>query len=236
MKHSRYIRRFDDRKNAQQLVLTIAGIIALLFIFFAVGIPFLIKLSSTIAGFKKETVTNTNETQVVLEPFLDPLPVATFSARINVTGSANSGESVTLYVNGDKFNEKIVGKDGVFEFNNVPLDKGTNDVYAVSKVVNKESQPSQKYKIVMETEPPTLTIDSPVEGSNFKRENREIEIRGQTDSEATVSLNDRFVFVNPSGYFSEMYRLNDGENKLEFKATDPAGNVQTVSIKVTYEP
>ncbi len=236
MRHIRYTRRTDDRKSAQQLVLSIAGIISLLFIFFFVGIPFLIKFSSFIAGFKKETVVQNNETGVVLEPFLDPLPEATFSARISISGNATSGDSVILYVNKEKISEKIVGKDGVFSFNNVPLDKGKNEIYSVSKSGNKESQPSEKYTIIMESEPPKLTIESPSDGSVFKRENRDIEIRGQTDEDAGISLNQRFVFVNPNGSFTTTYRLNDGENKLEFISTDQAGNTETVILTITYQP
>lgn len=239
MRHTRYSRssrRSDDRKNAQQLVLIVVGIVSLLFIFFFVGLPLLIKLSSFIAGFKKDIgTTAVNEDQVILEPFLDPLPEATFSATIAVTGSANSGNNIVLFVNNSKESEKLVGKDGVFEFKNVALDKGTNSIYVIAEESNKKSQPSETFSVVMDNEPPSLAIDAPVDGGTFRRDEREIAIRGTTDSEATITLNGRSVFVNSNGSFSDTYRLNDGENKLEFTAVDPAGNTQKTTITVTYE-
>lgn len=237
MRHIRYTRKSEDKKSAQQLVLLIVGILSLLFIFFFIGLPVLLKLSSFIAGFKKDTGTTTvNEDQVILEPFLDPLPEATFSATIAVSGSATSGNNIILFVNSSKKSEKLVGKDGVFEFKNVTLDKGTNSIYVIAENGDKKSQPSETFNVVMDNQPPNLAIDSPIEGSTYRRENREIEIRGLTDSGATVSLNDRFVFVNPNGSFSQIYRLSDGENKLEIISVDQAGNIQKTTVTVTYEP
>lgn len=238
MKHSRYIRRkaFEERKSLQQLVLSILGIISLLFLFFYIGIPSLVKLSSLIAGFKKDITTVQNENNVISEPFLEPLPVATNSAKITISGSANTGETVLLFLNNDKTAEKLVGKDGQFAFTNISLDTGTNDIYAIAKLNDKESLPSQKLKVSYQNEPPKLEVESPKDGEVFKRENKEILIKGKTDEEAIVSVNDRLIIVDPNGNFSTTLRLNDGENKLEIKAADNAGNSQKVDLKVIYEP
>jgi len=238
MRHTRNLRRgsSEEKKSLQQLVLSILGIISLLFLFFYLGIPLLVKLSGFIAGFKKETAPTQNETNIVSEPFLDPLPTATNSAQIQVSGSANPGDDVILFVNDSKSGDKIVGKDGLFSFNNVSLDEGINEIYAQAKAGSKESSPSIKVKIVYKNNPPKLEIESPKNGDVFKREQREIDIKGITDEEVTVSINDRLIIVEPNGNFSSTYRLIDGENKIEVKATDSAGNTQTVEIKVTYEP
>lgn len=226
----------EQKKSLQQLVLALLGIVALIFLFIFVGFPFLIRFSSFIAGFKNEDSTIQNESVIVLEPSIDNLPTATNSAQIIVTGSANSGDNVILYLNNEKLTEEIVGQDGLFSFSNVSLRNGTNEIYAISKIGNKESKPSETVSIIYNNEPPKLDIESPKNGDVFKRENRDIEIKGTTNEGLTVTLNDRFVFVEPNGSFTYKYSLSDGENKLEIKAIDNAGNAQTATITVSYEP
>lgn len=238
MKHLRFLKRrtADERKSFQQLVLSVLGIVSLLFFLFFVGIPLIIKVSSSIAGFKKESSLIQNDPSIILEPFIESLPAATNSATIAVSGSANEGETILLYVNSLKKEEKVVGKDGSFAFNNVSLEKGANQIYAVSKLGDKQSQPSNKTTIFYKNEPPKLEVETPKDKDVFKRENQEIEIKGRTNDEITLTINDRLIIVDPGGSFSAKYRLSDGENKLSILAVDSAGNTQKVELTVTYEP
>lgn len=203
---------------------------------FFVGIPLVIKVSSFIAGFKKENTVIQNDPSIILEPFIDTLPIATNSAKIDISGSASEGETVILYVNSVNKDEKVVGKDGLFTFNNVVLEKGENQIYAVSKKEDKQSQPSRKITVLYKDTPPKLEVETPKDKDIFKRENKEIDILGNTDEEVSLFVNDRLIIVDPGGGFLSKYRLSDGENKLEVKAVDSAGNTQKVEITVTYEP
>lgn len=238
MKHLKSLRRKsnEEKKIIQQLAISILGIISFLIFIIYLGFPVVIKVSSFIAGFKKENILTSNNQSIVIEPFLDPLPATTNSARINISGNANEGETVVLYINNSIRDEKIIGKDGHFNFDNISLEEGENQIYTISKKDNQESQPSKKINILFDDEPPKLEIETPKNNDIFKKDSQEINIVGRTNEEANLFINNRSVIVNQGGNFSTKYKLSQGENKLEIKAVDPAGNIQTLEINVTYEP
>lgn len=187
------------------------------------------------AGFKNETTLNQEDTEILIEPFLDPLPEAVNHSQITISGSGISGNTVILYLNEKKVDEQIVGNDGQFAFRSVTLNKGNNSVYAISTLKENESPQSKTITVIYKDQPPKLEIETPSNGASFKREEKEIEIKGQTDEGVTVTVNERFVYVSPSGSFSLDYRLSEGENKLKIEAIDNADNKKTVEMTVTYE-
>ncbi len=227
--------RREDKKLISQLIISIVGIISLLFLFLYVGVPALLRLSSIIAGFKKESITNESNPELILEPFLDPLPLATNSAKLIVNGSSNPGYNVILYLNGVELEEKLVGNDGYFKFNNINLKEGDNEIYTVAKKDDQKSSPSQTVNVNFKKNAPKLEIENPKDGDSFRRDEREISIKGLTDEGNSLTLNDRFIYVSPDGSFSSNFRLNDGENKLEFKAIDRAGNETKTTLTVNYQ-
>lgn len=227
---------YEQRKNYQQFLLSIGGIIALMFLFLFVGLPFILKLTGSIAKFKAEEPNSTNATTIISEPFIDPLPQATNKQSVTVTGSAIEGTTVILYLNQSKYKDTITAKDGSFQISNVPLKTGSNSIYAVSKEENTKSKPSKVITIIYKSKAPELSIESPNDGSSFKRDERTIEIKGLTEEDITVTVNDRFIFVSSNGSFSTSYALSEGENILVFKAVDLAGNETEETITVSYEP
>lgn len=168
-------------------------------------------------------------------PILSAPPVATTSATIAVTGYGQAQTDVILVVNGSQQDSKPVADDGTFSFE-AQLSEGENTIAAFSKSKSeKESELSQAYTVVMDTQPPTLEIAQPTDGQSIElRRNQNTTISGKTDPGSTVTVNGRMIYAQTDGSFSSQYQLNEGENTLDFIAIDKAGNETKKSLKVTF--
>lgn len=60
-------------------------------------------------------------------------------------------------------------------------------------------------------------------------------IRGLTEAQATVSINDEIVSLNDNGTFIHTIKLKKGENTIIIVATDPSGNQTKKEFKVIYK-
>lgn len=90
----------------------------------------------------------------------------------------------------------------------------------------------QSANVVVDTVPPMLRLANLDEVSRVRDANLTIE--GLTDSDAVVQLpNDATVIpVNADGRFNIKQQLLEGANVIEVSATDPAGNVSSLSREV----
>lgn len=167
-------------------------------------------------------------------PQLSPLPEATFSGKINVTGTAILGEKVEIYVNGEKRNEKDLSDGSNFEFESVVLKGGNNTIEVISKNDNGDSQPA-RIEIIKDDSKPEITIDEPgLEAEKYGPGEDSISIRGTVDEEAKVYVNDHLVFVSNEGSFTFDGNLSEGLNKFVVRAIDKAGNESEKLVRVTY--
>ncbi len=232
----RHTRSSENKKLKYRVLLFFGASIFLVFFILKFGLPALLNLSTFIAGFSKDTTPVTSENEFVVTPILYGNDIATNSAQITVSGVSQEGYTVALYSDGEKIDEVIVGRDGAFNFDKVRLAKGSNEFYTIATYNNKQSNPSETIQVTYKNEPPKLEIRSPENGAKFRREQKSIEITGSTDPEVVLSVNNRYVIVEPSGNFTTNYSLSDGSNKLEFVAKDTAGNENKASLELTYEP
>jgi len=114
------------------------------------------------------------------------------------------------------------------------LEKGDNNVYI--RVKSKDSKIEKKtitYKVFFKNERPKLEINEPADNSNTN--NQEIKIKGSTDKETHININDLPVVVDANGNFETSVRLKDGDNQIVITAADIAGNMETKSLKVIYQ-
>jgi cytoskeletal protein RodZ len=81
--------------------------------------------------------------------------------------------------------------------------------------------------------PPKLNIFSPKNGI-ITKENK-IELLGQTDEDATVTLNGINILVRDDGKFFDTLNLNDGENLVEIIAISRYGKINKKTIKVSFK-
>jgi len=77
--------------------------------------------------------------------------------------------------------------------------------------------------------PPSLTISSPKAGSVTSQE---VTVSGQTDSNATVFVNNESVFLTSDGKFTKRITLFPGETILTIKAKNRLGKETVVTREI----
>jgi flagellar hook assembly protein FlgD len=98
---------------------------------------------------------------------------------------------------------------------------------------------TQSANVVVDTGPPTLRVANLDEVSRVREANLTIE--GLTDPDAVVQVvgDPKIVPIDAEGRFNLKRQLVEGSNNLQISATDPAGNVATITreiILVTQPP
>ena len=160
---------------------------------------------------------------------------ATKEKLLTVTGFGEAGSEVVLVLNGEEVSRLDIGDDGGFSFE-IELMDGENKIAAFSiNDQDKESALSREYAVTLDTETPTIVIDSPKDGAVIElRENQLTTIQGVTEPQAKVYVNDRLTMAKSDGKFSIQYQLQEGENKIRIRAIDKAGNELMKEIIVQF--
>lgn len=234
MQYSR-LRKFEEKRQEKKIITSIIGIIAI-FIFLGIfGVRILIGFSllvDKLRGTPQQQVTQ----QLMLPPELDPLPIATNSASIAVSGKGQSGMTVIVYINDTDTEKTTVDKDGSFTIPTVKLIEGANTISAKQTDDNKNvSVLSEVFTVISKKSKPTLEITYPADNAQIRQEQNSITITGKTNDEAnTVTINDRFVIVRSDGSFSYDLNVPDGDSVIKIVAIDTAGNQITMERKINY--
>ncbi len=235
MAYSR-LSRVSDRKEKRRLVLAIVGIIAIFTLILAFGVKALIGFSLLVEKLRGGTSPITQQTQtIIIPPTIDPPASATNSATISVTGKAQTGLTLILYVNNTEYKKLSVKDDGTFKLSSVPLTTGANTISA--KLTDEKGNISDLSNIVSVSygnTPPRLVISDPTDNTTVSGDPNIVTVNGMTDDNVTVTINDRMVVIKTDNSFSFNYPLNEGDNILNIVATDAAGNQTTLQRKVTY--
>jgi len=217
------------------IIWTITIGFGLLLAFLFIGLPLLAKLSLFLTEIKgKENLIVTDQ----IPPFPPQLEVpysATNSAQITLSGTAEANSTVTLYLNDQPLKEILVGKDGTFT-KRVTLDDEENKITAIAtdQAGNKSSF-SAVTTIFYKKKLPLLEIESPRD-EKLEVNKKELEIKGRTDPEVSLTINQRLVLVENDGSFSHLITLSTGENLIEIMAVDQAGNQTKAERKIIYTP
>ena len=235
MRRSRLSKK-SERKSTQTLVLSVLGIAAVLFLLFRYGIP-LISDASFLFGRvtsspKTDDSSKKDEDKHVPSPDLDSLPKATKEQNITITGTSLSSLKVSIYLNGSKDNETEVSDDGTFEFS-VELSERDNIIKAKAFNDKGESDFSDSVSINYKKSGPELSIDSPSDNADLKGQNP-IEVKGKTDPDVTVTINDFQAVTSSDGTYSYLLTLKGGGNEIKAIAVDLAGNKTEKIIRVNY--
>jgi bacillopeptidase F len=199
------------------------------------GIPALIKLAIFMGNLKNTT------TPVEMAyhlppppPHLKALPEATNSAQINLTGSSQAGDTVELFLSEISRGQVVAENDGSFQFNQITLTQGVNDFFAKSTDRNGiQSQPSNHLRLELDQQPPLLTVTEPADKTVFNLRQTSINIKGETEAEVTLFINDHLVILDQNNRFNYPFTLNNGENMVKITATDKAGNQTEKELTLT---
>ena len=229
----------EERRNTRNAILLIILTIVLAVALFFYGVPLLGKFTTFVASFKKTKVTNSavSDTTPPAPPRFDTFSEFTNKNKITLTGWAEPGSTVKLTFNGQVQETQADGTSGNFSLDE-NLVNGENDFSATAKdPAGNESQPTKTYKINFNNKPPSLTVNSPSDGSQFFGTNqRQITINGKTDANVQITINDRIVFVEDDGSFQFTTTLSEGQNKFTIKAVDQAGNSTEKDIALSFSP
>lgn len=81
---------------------------------------------------------------------------------------------------------------------------------------------------------PTISITSPISGSTIRKE--DTVVSGVAKNISFISLNDRPIFIDEKGTFSEKLLLYPGYNIITMKARDKFGASTEKRIEIVYQP
>jgi bacillopeptidase F len=229
------MRRQQIKQTERNLLLVIVGVATLLVLFVFFGVKLLVNFSLFVEKKTDSSDKEPTKNVVMVSPILDPITSATNSASIDITGIAGSGEYVTLYINGKQLKKADVKEDNTFIFRDVELDSGDNTIKAKAFTKdNKESKFSDTESITFSNKAPSLSVDFPTDGETYHKDNNPLRVRGKTDKNIRVTINDFWAMVDDSGNYYYNLPLQNGDNQITVVATDEAGNKSTKSLKVSY--
>ncbi len=214
------------------IILTIGVVIFL----FVIGIPAVGRVATFVSGLRSNnSLITSNDKTPPAPPTFRSFPDFTNQQTANISGNAEPGSTVKLTFNG-KAQETLVDKNGNFSFQNLSLLDGDNTFSAVAvDSAGNTSQKTSQNKIAFDNKPPSLTVDSPPDGSKFFGSGqRQVTIQGTTDSGAAITINDRIVSVDDSGKYQYSTTLSGGDNKLTVKSVDQAGNSTEKDITISF--
>ncbi|MCL4360083.1 Ig-like domain-containing protein [Patescibacteria group bacterium] len=238
MAYSR-LSRFEEKRQKRRLIYSLLGSVAILAFIFFFGFKLLVNFSVLLEKFQGGSGTSATQSASVniLPPALDPLPEATNSADLTVTGKGQPGLTVILYANGTEASRLPVDSTGLFRTVYTADGDGAQTISA--KLTDNKGNVSDLSNIISTTvkrSKPTLTIDQPGENATVNGDPNTTTVSGKTDPEDTVTINGRVAVVRDDGSFSYTIQLNEGDNILTATATDTAGNETTVERHVSYHP
>lgn len=226
-----------QKKELTSTIIVFAVILLItLYFIFTVGIKLLLNVSVFIANLtsKKTETIFTKNSDIYGSVNIDSIPSATNSAKIVVTGSVFNLNLVEFYVNGEKVKETTLSASDNFSEEIGDLKNGNNEIYVKAKTQDgKIVKQSKKFTVLYKSEKPKLEIQEPTEAS--KTSKSEIKIKGSTDKETFIKVNDFPVVVDAIGNFETNIRLKEGDNTITIIAEDQAGNREQKTLTITYQ-
>jgi bacillopeptidase F len=229
--------RSAERKLTKKLFLAITGSIGLVIFIAVFGLKILINFSLLVDKIRGNTEKNiTSTSSLILPPTLDPLPYATNSAVLSISGRGKNGLGVIVFLNGKEYRKLKIEDNGTFSVRDITFKEGLNTLHAqLFDVQGNRSGISATESVTITKKQPVLEISSPNNNDTITGDNNIIVITGKTNEENTVTVNDRIAVVGVNGIFMLRYPLNEGDNTLIITASDPAGNQKKEERKIKYQ-
>lgn len=226
-----------QQKNFRRtIILIIIVIFAIVYFIFSYGFKLLLTVSTFIASLNNRK----SETQIIKKEdeygliSIDSIPSSTNSAKIYVGGSVINFNKVYFYINGDQV--KDINLNSSDNFNEIigDLKVGNNEIFVKGKQDDKSAGKKTKiYNIIYKDTKPKLDITEPQD--NTKTSKNEITIKGSTDKETFIKINNLPIVVDSLGNFQTTLMLQEGDNNITISAEDIAGNTENKTMKVAYQ-
>lgn len=235
VRKTRLERKTDEQITKKTMTL---GLVTVLFLVFLVvfGIPFLVRFAVFLGDMKnRNQPTSTDTTLPPLAPRMFIAYEATNSAKINISGTAETKTAVELLKNDTLVTKSEVSVTGDFAFDNIDLDKGLNRFSAVAiSEKGVRSTVSKEVAIVFDDQPPELVVFTP-EKDEVTVDTADYTISGSSEKGVSITINARVAMVDNDGKFKLKVQLSSGKNEEEIIATDTAGNQTKKTVRITYD-
>jgi len=234
-KRSRLERKSDDQITKKTISLGIFTILLFILVIFF-GLPFLIKFSVFLGESKSKREGTVKD--VVLPPLAPRLVVpfeATNSAKIDISGLAESGVTVELLKNDVSMGKAEVSSNGDFTFSGIDLNDGDNGFSAIAlSDKSGNSDKSKTINVAFDNQAPELTMTNPTEDS-ITVDYADFDVVGKSEKGVSALVNGRVAMVDDEGKFKLKIQLNAGDNNIEIIVKDLAGNETKKTIKIKYD-
>lgn len=230
------LERVRSRKAGKQGVIYLVLAVLLIIATIAWGLPAVAKITGILIKTDNPMIV---DEQRPTPPIFSDIPEATYSGKVKIAGFAQPGLDVILFINGAEYESKLVAESGTFNFEKVSLAEGDNTAYAYTATPRDlRSEQSKTYVIVLDTTKPVVTLDTPKDGDVFRGQGQRITNFTGSVSElgSKVFIGERMVIVSSDGKFSLPYQLVEGDQEIQMRAIDKAGNDNSSSIKLRWEP
>ena len=203
---------------------------------FSFGLNFLINASIFFAKFSHKKTTpqtiTSSPKNVFYQLAISEIPEATNEATFVLVGQEQNFSKINFYLNGEKV-KTISPEKEEFKETLKGLKEGKNILYLEGvDEANDKKERSSSYEITYTNKKPDLTIETP--DNNTTTDKNEISVKGETEKDVFIKINNRPVVVDADGKFSESVRLKEGTNEIKVEANDLANNQTVKTIKVTY--
>lgn len=232
-----YSRRFrvEERTDKARAIRYVFFSIVLLFLLFKFGLPYTVKLIGFVSDFKNSTVVpENNDTTPPAPPYVKNTPKETNVDSFEIAGTAESGVTVIIEHSGS-VTETIANTNGDF-LSTITLVGGENIIYISAKDQSGNMSISKtSVKVILDKMPPEIAINSPSDGSSFFGDkNKVVQIVGQTEPEATLTVSGHKAIVKSDGTFQSAVTLNNGSNEILIVSKDRAGNTKEQTLNLNF--
>lgn len=219
----------EEKHIYRRLVLFIGIATVILLIVWFWGITF-IQIIGALGSRGDDGAKDTAFQAPLIKPVVSSLPEFTNKEMISVTGFTSSETMVTLFVNGNEIGTTTTNDSGNFTFGETALKEGLNFIKVIAKDDFGESE-EEKVLITLDKKAPKLKITEPKDGQVIKK-TASVTIKGATEEGAKVLINSIQATLNGDS-FTYILGVSPGENEIEIKATDKAGNTEKVTLTIT---
>lgn len=234
VRKSRLERKAEEQITRRTVVLGLATVLFLIFLIL-LGLPMLVRFAVFLGDIKNRNQPAPAETEFPpLAPRLFLPYEATNSAKVNISGTAESKTNVELLKSDVPLEKKEVSQTGDFGFE-VSLDPGENRFTAVAiGVKGQRSQLAKDLVVIFDDQAPEFTLEKP-ESDSVSTDQSEYEMVGKSEKGVSVTVNGRMAMVDNEGTFRVKMPLSIGKNEVEVVVRDGAGNETKKKVTITYD-
>lgn len=234
--NKRSVNLSEDQLN-RKLLKTLLAIVGLIILLVSMLTLFAPEVGSFFGLFSKHRGEGYEQAHIKPNPpIFSFIPNSTKEEEISITGYSQPGLTVKLFVNGPERESTTTGADGLFAFNAIKLNAGSNTISGKTyDAYGSESDSSSVYQVIVDKDKPKIKIDSPKNNETIKNLDGRIRVTGSINEKGNIKINKKTAIVKPDLTFEFLLGVSEGNVQIEIEATDEANNSITEKFNVVYQ-